>query len=52
MFNECTSLKDFNSNLPNLWNGGGMFYNTDIAEWNTDLPSLTDGASMFHFEGL
>jgi hypothetical protein len=47
MFNECSSLKDFNSDLSSLKNGKNMFYSTDIAEWNTNLPSLIDGSSMF-----
>lgn len=49
MFNSCSALTAFSSDLPNLTNGEYMFhYCTNLESFNGDLPNLTDGESMFY----
>ena len=41
-------LSEFDSDLPSLTNGEGMFfYCNNLTSFNSDLPSLTNGDSMF-----
>lgn len=48
IFNGCTNLKSFASDLSSLTFGESMFaYCSNLESFNSILPSLTDGAYMF-----
>jgi hypothetical protein len=47
MFQGCTNLNSFSSDLSSLSLGAYMFYNTNLSDFSSDLPSLTDGSEMF-----
>lgn len=41
-------MVDWNIDMPNLVNGGYMFYQcSGLTVWNADLPSLIDSSYMF-----
>ena len=48
LFDGCTDLLIFDSDLSNLITGAGMFYNCiNITSFNIDLPNLYSSSSMF-----
>ena len=47
MFNNCTALATFSSDLPSLMNGDSMFYNAYLTLFSSDLSSLELGQYMF-----
>ncbi len=50
MFDNCTNLTSFSSNLPSLTNGIGMFSScSNLTSFSSDLSSLTNGYAMFIF---
>ena len=48
MFQDCSKLTSFSSDLSSLTNGSNMFYTTNLSEFASDLPSLTNGSAMFN----
>ena len=50
MFNNCTDLTSFSSDLPSLTNGYSMFrYCSKLTSFSSDLSSLTDATDMFNY---
>ena len=50
MFNHCSNLTEFSSDLSSLTNGNHMFYSCDnLKTFSSDLSSLTNGYYMFHY---
>ena len=50
MFNNCTALISFYSDLSSLTNGDNMFnYCRALTSFNSDLSSLTNGTDMFNW---
>ncbi len=48
MFDGCTNLESFSSDLSALTNGESMFYGcTNLSSFESDLSSLTNGYGMF-----
>ena len=48
MFNQCTNLTSFSSDLPSLTNGDLMFADcSNLTSFSSDLPNLTNGEAMF-----
>ena len=53
MFNSCSNLTTFTSDLSSLTNGYGMFYGcSNLITFTSDLSSLTGGEGMFHLCSL
>ena len=50
MFNNCSTLRAFESDLPSLEGGYEMFANcANLTSFNSDLSSLTNGFNMFNY---
>ena len=50
MFQGCSHLTTFSSNLSKLTNGGSMFYYcSNLESFSSDLSSLIDGINMFKY---
>jgi hypothetical protein len=48
MFNYCSELESFTSDLSSLARGNSMFsYCINLASFTSDLPNLTNGNNMF-----
>ena len=49
MFNNCTNLTSFSSDLSSLTDGEGMFKDcSNLTSFTSDLSSLTNGSQMFY----
>ena len=49
MFEYCSNLKSFSSDLSSLTSGDDMFYGCPLTSFSPDLPSLTNGRYMFYY---